>query len=667
MLNNMKIGLRLTLGFGLVLVITTSMILLTIYNMSKVKDDFERIVKILNVRTYLAISMADRSREITVILHKLLLEKSPEQKKEIMKKLQVERETMNETFKKIEGMILSSDTEGLALVEKIKTMTATVRPLNVKVLELAMNHQTEAAIALLNREAGPAAEKWLAIINELVEHQKKRTEFRYSEAMKKYNMTIMVLFIATGLVFAVATFIALYLTRGITRPLDKAVSVSEALSTGNLNKDIETRGRDEISQLLSAMKDMVGKLRGVVSDVKIATDNVSLRSGKLSSTSDDLSKGSQELSSQVEQIVTAMTEVSQTIMDMAKNASQAADASKQASETASQGKKIVDDTVNDMVRIAQIVQEAAGTIEELGRSSAQIGEIVTVINGIADQTNLLALNAAIEAARAGEQGRGFAVVADEVRKLAERTSQATQDITQRIASIQSAAGESVDAMKRGSDEVDKGVGQAKQASTALDTIVTAASNAMDMVQRIAAATEEQSAATEQVTQNMENISSITKRAAGSSEEIKGSASELAELAKGLREKIAFFKGTAAEAEDLVKRAVDYIREHGKEKALSEFCNGSGEFVNRDLYIVVYDMNGKCLAHGRDKEKVGMDMMGLMDPDNKPIVRDRIEIAKAKGRGWQEYKSLNPATKQIENKISYNEKFEELIIGSGAYK
>ncbi|HYA86102.1 MAG TPA: methyl-accepting chemotaxis protein [Nitrospirota bacterium] len=318
-------------------------------------------------------------------------------------------------------------------------------------------------------------------------------------------------------------------------------AAAEAASNGNLSADLSVRSSDEIGEVAGSFNRMIKNLRHIVGEINSATNSLVGSSKQLLRTSDDMHKGSQNLSTQADQVVTAITEVSQTIADMARNATHAAAASKDASDTATRGKQIVDSTAEDMVRIAQTVQVAAKTIEELGRSSAQIGEIVSVINGIADQTNLLALNAAIEAARAGEQGRGFAVVADEVRKLAERTGQATKDIAQRIAAIQAAAVDSVQAMKKGSDEVDKGVGMAKQASGSLDSIVTASTNAMDMVQRIAAATEEQSATTEQVTQSMESISEIAKQAASSTDAIKLSSSQLARLAAELKELTAFFK------------------------------------------------------------------------------------------------------------------------------
>ncbi len=358
----------------------------------------------------------------------------------------------------------------------------------------------------------------------------------FASRMRVLQLILVLFAVAAGITMSALTI------RTILRSVVSVEAAAEQGSRGNLSHDVPVITNDEIGVMAQNFNKMINGLRKVAGEINTATSSVASSSEELSVTSDDMHKRAEQLSGQIEQVVTAMTEVSQTVMDMAKNATHAADASKSASATAIKGKQIVDMTAEDMIRIARTVQEAATTIEELGRSSAQIGEIVAVINGIADQTNLLALNAAIEAARAGEQGRGFAVVADEVRKLAERTAQATKDITERIQSIQQAAGESVDAMKKGSNEVDKGVGLAKEASASMDTIVEASTNAMDMVQRIAAATEQQSAASDEVTQTMESISGFARESSASTEQIKVSAEALARLAAGLQETAAWFKG-----------------------------------------------------------------------------------------------------------------------------
>jgi methyl-accepting chemotaxis protein len=378
----------------------------------------------------------------------------------------------------------------------------------------------------------------LIAMNEAAERafdQKNRHINAFASRIRYVQIALVLFAVLIGLALSTWTI------RGIIKSVREVKATADFASKGDLSKDIMIHTDDEIGDMAKSFNTMIANLRRIIGEINTTTSSLAISSEELSATSDNMSKGANELSSQTEQVVTAMTEVSQTILDMAKNASSAADGGKNASETAANGKKIVDRTAGDMGILAKTVQEAAGTIEELGRSSAQIGEIVQVINGIADQTNLLALNAAIEAARAGDQGRGFAVVADEVRKLAERTAQATKDIAQRIASIQTSASESVDAMKRGSDEVDKGVKLANEASASLDTIVLTSATAMDMVQRIAAATEQQSAAVEEVSQNMEHIADITKQSSASTEQIKVSAFELAKLASNLKSMTAWFK------------------------------------------------------------------------------------------------------------------------------
>jgi len=406
-----------------------------------------------------------------------------------------------------------------------------------------------------------------AAIDKLAKLQGDDYEMDVKDADEISRSRMMYLLFISGTIIVTIGLISYFIAISITKPVAAVNAVAKHAAEGDLSREVRITTSDEIGDMSQSFNRMIAKIREMIDRMNASTGTLATSSEELSATSEDMSKGVRELSTQAEQVATAMTEVSQTIMDMAKNASQAADASRSASETAAQGKQIVDTTAEDMTRIAKTVQDAAVTIEELGKSSAQIGEIVAVINSIADQTNLLALNAAIEAARAGEQGRGFAVVADEVRKLAERTSQATKDISQRIEGIQRAASESVDAMRKGSDEVDKGVALARDASASMDAIVTASTNAMDMVQRIAAATEEQSAATEQVTQNMDNISNIAKSSSSATEQIKVSAEELARLSAELKSMAAWFRLSGATSQQALVPARTTVPESTKsEKA-----------------------------------------------------------------------------------------------------
>jgi methyl-accepting chemotaxis protein len=228
-------------------------------------------------------------------------------------------------------------------------------------------------------------------------------------------------------------------------------------------------------------------------------------------------------------------------METTRNSSSAAEAAKHAGTIAKEGGIVINETINGMGRIAEVVRKAAVTVQALGKNSDQIGEIVQVIDDIADQTNLLALNAAIEAARAGEQGRGFAVVADEVRKLAERTTKATKEIATMIKQIQKDTEGAVVSMSEGTAEVEKGKQLADKAGDSLNQIIRGSEQVVDMATQVAAASEEQSATSEQISKNIEAISNVTQESTAGIQQIAKASEDLNQLTLNLQELVGHFK------------------------------------------------------------------------------------------------------------------------------
>ena len=350
-----------------------------------------------------------------------------------------------------------------------------------------------------------------------------------------------------GLMFGIVAIIVMvtyFMLRSIVlRPLAQmtGISMDIAKGEGDLTKRVPVNGSDEIAHLGSYFNEFIEKLQQMMKKVAHVTDKVASASVELSATAEEISKGTENLTSRATQTAAAVEEMNATVGQVAQNSGKAASLAQDTVKTAKDGGTVVSNTISGMQQLSDAVSNSATIIAELGKSSDQIGEIVRTIEDIADQTNLLALNAAIEAARAGEQGRGFAVVADEVRKLAERTTKATKEIGDMIRQIQQDTRGAVDSMQQGTQKVSAGVELVNKTGEALSQIVRMVSESADMIRQIAVASEQQSVATQQIAGDIENVAKVTKDSASGAHESAKASQDLSQLAVELQNIVGEFK------------------------------------------------------------------------------------------------------------------------------
>jgi methyl-accepting chemotaxis protein len=422
--------------------------------------------------------------------------------------------------------------------EQLLALTASAEQMQAAIQELAKNLEENQA---LQKARSGIAETLSTSIDENAGHVYEDAKAGAEANGHNLNLLMNELLLVLAVIVLLSAAAMWYFPRMVALPIQKYLLVFEKMAGGDLTSQVEVTSQDELGHMGEKLNQLLASLRQLLGQVIEMTHEVASAATEIAASSEEMSSGMREQTAQTQQVSVAVEEMSSTVVEVARKSADAATTANHAGEQALQGGQVVSQTIEGMQAIAAVVNESAASIAELGKRGEQIGNIISVINDIADQTNLLALNAAIEAARAGEHGRGFAVVADEVRKLAERTTHATKEVGDSIKAIQHETNVAVEKMNAGTERVGKGVELAQQAGNALETIVSGAQGVSGMIQSIAAASDQQSTAAEEIARNIELINAVTRQSGDGASQAAAAAIQLSAKSEQLQHLVSRFK------------------------------------------------------------------------------------------------------------------------------
>ncbi|ROM77623.1 methyl-accepting chemotaxis protein [Pseudomonas brassicacearum] len=537
-LRNMNIAPRAFLGFALIGALMLALGVFALTQMSKIRTSGESIAQ----NSVPSIKALDEFTQLTlrlrVLSYRLLVNREPDIQQKTYDLFEQRSQQIRAAQTAYEKLISAPDER--AAYDQYVQLLGQYRQLEERMKTLSRNNQVDELRALLNTELLSNSDAINAAIGRLVEINNQQAEDLNQDAVQQYssafNWVVTLLVIATGLTLLFAWL----LTNSITKPIANALDAAEEIAKGNLTRPITVDGSDEAGRLLRAMSTMQEKLRDTLQRISGSATQLASAAEELNSVTDESARGLTQQNNEIEQAATAVNEMTSAVEEVARNAVSTSEASRNATTSAGDGRDLVQETVSAIERMSADVQGTAALIGNLANESRDIGKVLDVIRGLADQTNLLALNAAIEAARAGEAGRGFAVVADEVRALAHRTQQSTSEIERMIGSIQSGTEHAVDSMRNSTERAESTLNIARGAGMSLDTINTAIVEINERNLVIASAAEEQAQVAREVDRNLVNIRDLSVQSATGANQTSAASAELSRLAVDLNNMVGRF-------------------------------------------------------------------------------------------------------------------------------
>ncbi|PWE38133.1 methyl-accepting chemotaxis protein [Pseudomonas prosekii] len=537
-LRNMNIAPRAFLGFALIGGLMLILGVFALNQMSKIRAAGEDIAN----ASVPSIKSLDEFTQLTlrlrVLSYRLLINREPDVQQKTMDLFDARNQQIRDAQRVYEPLI--DGAEERAAYDQYVQLLAQYRQLEDRMKSLSRANQVDDLRKMLNTELLTNSEAVNSALAKLLEINTRQIAETDQEATDQYsssfNLVITLLVIATGL----TVLFAWLLTNSITKPIANALGAAEEIAEGNLTRPIIVDGEDEAGRLLAAMAKMQEKLRDTLQRISGSATQLASAAEELNSVTDESARGLTQQNNEIEQAATAVNEMTSAVEEVARNAVSTSEASKNATTSAGDGRDLVQETVSAIERMSADVQSTATLIGDLANESRDIGKVLDVIRGLADQTNLLALNAAIEAARAGEAGRGFAVVADEVRALAHRTQQSTSEIERMIGSIQSGTEHAVDSMRNSTERAESTLSIARGAGLSLDTINTAIVEINERNLVIASAAEEQAQVAREVDRNLVNIRDLSVQSATGANQTSAASNELSRLALDLNNMVGRF-------------------------------------------------------------------------------------------------------------------------------